>query len=675
LPRLRFPRLDVQPANLIYSFNNFAAVTLALYISFLNDLDRPYWAVLTVYLTAQPLAGALRRRVHYRVIGTVLGAAAAVALVPNLVDQPLLLSTGLAGWVGLCLFLSLLDRTPRSYIFLVAGFTAVLVGFPTVDTPDAIFDTAVARVEETIIGILCATLFHSIFFPREVTTALNARVAKFMSDLRDFASATILGLDDPQRLPKRGRLAADVTQLHILAGHLPFDTATLRPRQDAVQALRDQLALLLPWIAAVEDRLNALRELHALPRELDALVRDVAAYLRDPQSTREDADALRARSLASPPPLDFAERETVWPRMLATSAAVRLAELIETWRDSLTLAAFVRDPGTAPPRIDALLRQGGRRPLHRDYTLAALSGWAVMAAVLGCCAIWIFTVWPSGGVAAMFAGVFASLFATFDDPAAALSNFLFWVIVAVPIAAFYLFAVLPAIDGFTMLVIAVSPFYLLVGYLQADPVQVRRGIPLCLGVTGTLAVEPSYQADFADFANVSLGLIIGVAAALWSTQLFRSVGHAWNARRILRRGREDLSDLAAGRGHYDRNIWISLMLDRMGLIIPHLQIAAASKDLAAADPRVDLRAGLSVITLRETGWRPPEVDIMLARLSETFAARSRDPSVQFGPQLLEAIDNVITAFGRAGTLPAGARICAALVGVRRTLYPTAPGYR
>ena len=81
-------------------------------------MDRPaapYWAVSTVFITVQPLAGATRSKAIYRVCGTVLGAIVAVILVPNLVNAPELLTLAIALWVGLCLYFSLLDRTPRSY--------------------------------------------------------------------------------------------------------------------------------------------------------------------------------------------------------------------------------------------------------------------------------------------------------------------------------------------------------------------------------------------------------------------------------------------------------------------------------------------------------------------------------------------------------------------------------
>ena len=135
----------VRHADLIFALKTFAASMLALVIALAMDLPRPYWAMATVYITSQPLAGATSSKAFFRVMGTLVGATMTVALVPNLVNAPELLCLAIALWVGLCLYLSLLDGTPRSYVFMLAGYTVALIGFPSVSEPGAIFDTAVAR--------------------------------------------------------------------------------------------------------------------------------------------------------------------------------------------------------------------------------------------------------------------------------------------------------------------------------------------------------------------------------------------------------------------------------------------------------------------------------------------------------------------------------------------------
>ena len=116
----------------VFALKVCAAALLALFVALWIDLPRPYWAVSTVFITIQPLAGATRSKAIYRVYGTVLGAIVSVILIPNLVNAPEVLTVALALWVGLCLYFSLLDRTPRSYVLMLAGYTAAFVGFPAV---------------------------------------------------------------------------------------------------------------------------------------------------------------------------------------------------------------------------------------------------------------------------------------------------------------------------------------------------------------------------------------------------------------------------------------------------------------------------------------------------------------------------------------------------------------
>jgi uncharacterized membrane protein YgaE (UPF0421/DUF939 family) len=161
---------------IIFSVNCYIAAILALFISFSLDLKSPAWAMVTVYLTSQPLSGALRAKAFYRVVGTFVGGAAMVAIVPNLVNAPELTTLAIILWVALCVFVSLLDRTPRSYMFVLSGYTAALIGFPSVLAPGTVFDTAVSRVEEITLGVVCAAIVHSLIFPKSVFSAFEDKL-------------------------------------------------------------------------------------------------------------------------------------------------------------------------------------------------------------------------------------------------------------------------------------------------------------------------------------------------------------------------------------------------------------------------------------------------------------------------------------------------------------------
>ena len=73
---------------------------LTMFIAFCLDLKSPGWAMTTVYLTSQPLSGVLRAKAVYRTVGTFIGGAATVAIVPNLVDAPELTTLAIILWVA-----------------------------------------------------------------------------------------------------------------------------------------------------------------------------------------------------------------------------------------------------------------------------------------------------------------------------------------------------------------------------------------------------------------------------------------------------------------------------------------------------------------------------------------------------------------------------------------------
>src|SRR6516165_3560481 len=205
---------DVGLRPIVFSVNCWIATILALFIAFSLDLKSPSWAMTTVYLTSQPLSGVLRAKAAYRVIGTFIGGAAMVAIVPNLVNAPELTTLAIILWVALCVFVSLLDRTPRSYMFVLAGYTAALIGFPSVLAPDTVFDTAVSRVEEITIGVVCAAVVHGLVFPKSALSTFGEKLRRSIGDARLWIAEALTKPPTPQTEMERRRIAADITELY-----------------------------------------------------------------------------------------------------------------------------------------------------------------------------------------------------------------------------------------------------------------------------------------------------------------------------------------------------------------------------------------------------------------------------------------------------------------------------
>jgi uncharacterized membrane protein YccC len=671
---MKLPRFS--HAEVLFSLKTFGSGMLAMYLANRAGLPRPFWTLLTAYVVANPLAGAVRSKALFRFLGTLLGSSAAVLMVPTLSNAPELLTLALALWVGLCLFISLLDRTPRAYIFLLAGYTAALIGFPSVQAPLQMFDTAVARVEEIGLAILCASLVHSIVLPTSLAPTLLGLMDRTLGDAQRWLGDLLRpgprqGTQDPHALgADRRRLAADITQLRLLSTHVPFDTTHLRWTADAIRAMQDRVAALTPTLSSVEDRLAALEQAQGtLAPDVAALLAQIGRWLEAPaadQATELPAllqaiQALGAPVVATPLP--------AWERALRIGLAAGLEELVQGWRACAQLRRDIDAglSGAAMPRHQA----SSNRVLHRDYGMALLSSLAAVLSICLCSAFWIATGWSSGSAAAMMAAVFCSFFASMDDPVPAIHGFLKFTLWSMPLSMLYVLVLLPLVHDFGMLVLICAPLFLLAGCYMARPATMGSALALLFGVAGTLALHDTSSVDLAVFFNSMLGQIAGIVVAARVTRLVRSVGAEWSARRIQRAIWRELGELAAARSAPGNADYTVRMLDRIGLLAPRVALARADDpNLVTNDALRDLRVGIDIAGLQASRAQLPgqPVAAVLAGIARFFRQRSAGRAKPWPAALLGDIDRSLAAALGTAHNPA----VTALVGLRRNLFPHAP---
>ncbi|WP_342111130.1 FUSC family protein [Methylobacterium sp. SI9] len=654
-----------------FALKTYAAAMLALYLALWIDLPRPYWALGTVYITSQVLSGATRSKAVYRLGGTALGAAVSVVLVPNLVGAPVLLSLAVALWVALCLFVALLDRTPASYLPMLAGYTAALIGFPAVDDPGAIFDTAVARAEEIGLGIVCASLVATLVLPQSAAPAIVARLEGWLTEARTWTLAAL----QPTRTPRsdgtghRLRLASDALALDGLGLALRNEATGAERAAAAFAPLRQHMLMVLPIVAALSDRVAALEQAGALPARLRALLSDLALWLSSDGSA-DDADRLRERIAGIDPPLD---RDTTWTALLLASLAARLRDVIDLREDLRVLRGHLQ-AGTAPAAPLAFSYTARvTRIRHRDYGLAAFSAFGVFVGLLVCCAIWIATGWPDGSAAPMMGAVACCLFATQDDPAPQILGFTNSALVGALGAALYLFAILPLATSFEMVALALAPALILCGLAMTQPRTAAMGMGAALNGATLLALQNGYSGEFAPFANGVLASVVGMWVAAVVTRLVRSVGASWSARRLVRINRRSLAAAAEGRGAGHGLELAALMLDRVGLIAPRLAALPAGEGAALGDLLADVRVGINLVEVRRVRRRlagEARTSVDEALLQAARRLRGRD-----GPDLRAALDDALDAVARTAHTPERRSALIGLTGVRRGLFSEAPGNR
>ncbi|MFK4724201.1 putative membrane protein YccC [Bradyrhizobium niftali] len=666
----------VRHADLVFALKTFAASMLALVIALAMDLPRPYWAMATVYITSQPLAGATSSKAFFRVMGTLVGATMTVALVPNLIDAPELLCLAIALWVGLCLYLSLLDGTPRSYVFMLAGYTVALIGFPSVSEPGAIFDTAVARVEEISLGIICASLVSTIVFPRSVAPAVAHRVDSWLSDARRLSEVVLLreGSGETRR-GKRLNLATDIVEIDTLSTHLAYDRLTDRNAVTGLSEIRLRMLTLLPVIASLEDRLAALGE-EALRRqpELKRLLEDLAQWIASDVSERRPAERIRAAISEQQAVLDGGAD---WERIITTSLLSRLRELVDLSRDCRVLTEAIAESRNVSTLELAFHSEAGAAPVrHRDRGLALWSAAGAVVAILICCAFWIGTGWPDGASAPMMAAVACSFFAAQDEPARFIRSFGRWSLVAIVVVAVYLFAVVPAISHLEVLVVALAPTFLLYGFLIGRPATAGTGMALAANTATLLAIQSTYSADFASYANSAVAFFIGVVIAEIVTRIARGVGAEWVANRLVLSNWKALAVAAERRGQRDRAEFAGLMLHRLGLLVQRIAYLSES-DRRDTDSLAQLRIGINIIDLRRARYGLAAstiavIDDMLDRLAVACRSYAGDG---MPAELLTSVDRALAQAVKDPNDSAREDALIGLVGIRRGLFPDAPAYR
>ena len=657
-----------------FAFSRYLSVVLALFVAFALSLPNPWWAMLTVFLVqpTQPLVGAIWAKAWYRVGGTMIGCVASIVLIPHLADSAVILILSVAGWISLCLVGALLDRTPRSYMYMLAGYTVALVGLPTATTPAGIFDIAVGRTEEIIIGVLASAVVQSLLFPRSVAGAMQHKLDAILQEARAWISE---GLRSQTPAPTPRHLASALTEVNLLATDWRFEGGFPSPRRWALRALEERLVAIVPLMASIEDLLKVMPEDDVAADRVAPLLDRIARWVGSDAPGDDPAELIVVELQAAAPELGASAS---WSDILTSTLVERLSELVRNWEACVRLAEQVRQPVQAPwvrktwPRAKA-------RSLHVDFGVALRPALTVAATIICGGAFTVLTHWESGPLAVGLASVICALFASANDPIAIARAFVVGFIISFPVALLYAFTILPMIDGFVMLAAALFPFLFICGLLLTQPRFALVTMPVVAGFSVGLSLQPTFNPNPIAFMNIYVAAVAGALLALVGLSLGRSLPAHKIIQRILRASWRDLARLTATARPPARAVWSSRMLDRAGLLLPRLAIATPRDEWDAVDALRDLRLGAAIIELRQlsdlsgAGLRR-EIEDLLAGLGEHYRALSVGEDASLPPILITRLDGAIGGLLRLGGAADRQAGVAAAADLRQTLFPRAPAY-
>jgi uncharacterized membrane protein YccC len=506
-------------ARWLFVLRTFLSVVLALAISFRFDLAAPSTAMTTVFVVAAPSSGDVLAKSFYRALATFVGGAVGVLLVGAFVEQREVFVALLALWIAVCTFGAAYLRGFRSYAFVLSGYTAALIAIPSIGNAEQVFDTAVLRVSEVLVGILSTGVVSELVFPQPASETLRRSVraayAGFVQHLRDTLSA---------RGTRRDYLARS-------QGHAALTLALELQREAAffespeTRARSERLRRFGAGYGRAGSALNACGAAYARVRR-----RDPALAGRFEDSIAGLAEALVP---AGAPPASAAEAlptldalQQLRARLPAQLQAQR-AELVEPARqldfDTLAelflhlldeLVEFTRD--YAALRDTRGLDQSRPAPAfvpHTDALDALVMGLRALLIMIALTSFWIATDWPSGSSATIIASVFCALFGTLPRPERAVREITVGFGIGAGAVLLCKFAVLPRVDGFPALCAVLAPFLMVSLYATMSPSigGIARGVNLLF--SNALGLQNLMGYDVAATLNDALAQLAGCAAA------------------------------------------------------------------------------------------------------------------------------------------------------------------
>src|SRR6516162_7097118 len=167
------------------------AITIALCTSFWLQLEAPFSAVLTVLILAEPTRGQALAKAGWRLIATIIGTAASIAITGALTQSGNLILAAFAAWMGLCVYAAGLLDGYRAYAAVLSGYTVGLIAVQQIDSPQHVFESGMSRGAAIAVGVLSVAFVNSLLLAPDRYPQLKVQLAAIHRRIREYAKAVI----------------------------------------------------------------------------------------------------------------------------------------------------------------------------------------------------------------------------------------------------------------------------------------------------------------------------------------------------------------------------------------------------------------------------------------------------------------------------------------------------
>ncbi|HIE4798564.1 TPA: FUSC family protein [Serratia marcescens] len=532
-----------------YALRNSLAMCLALWVAFVLELDEPYWALTSAAVVSFPTIGGVISKSIGRIFGSLVGAAASVAIAGHCLNDPWLFTLFIAAWIGLCTYISNHYQNNVSYAFALAGYTAAIIAFGTVNVTDTqqIFDIAQARVCEVITGILCGGLMMMILPSTSDGEALLTSLRRMQQRLLEHAAMLWQPEVTAQMRTSHEGVIGQILTMNLLRIQAFWSHYRLRRQNNLLNYLLHQQLRITSVISSLR---RMLLNWPDRPANLMPVLTQLLDELRDPTTDKYRL----ARLLQQIAPQDAADyrHRAFWLRL---RDFCWLYLRCNRWLQQLESATAVSD--LQPPRVTSLAR-------HTDSYEAAYNGLRTFLCIVIGCAYWINTQWDAGSAALTLTAISCVLYSSTPSPINSVSTLLKAVLL-LSVACFVVkFGLMIQIDDFWVFCAFLFPILVTMQMLklQNPPYAALWGqLIVFMGSFLTVSNPPSY--DYQSFINDNIGKIVGVLLAGLAFQILRPSSDKRKSRRIIRALRRDFIDQLSKKPQQSESQFESLIYHRI----------------------------------------------------------------------------------------------------------------
>jgi uncharacterized membrane protein YccC len=638
-------RLDI-----IFACKTFVAGMLALFISFELDLINPMWSIGTVLIIASPYSGMVSSKCIYRLVGTAAGAIIALLLTPHFINTPWLFTIILALWVGFALYISLLDRTPRSYVFMLAGYSTAMIVYNAITYVDSynIFDIALARVLEISVGVISTAVVSATFFPVHVGAMIKQRVIKTLQDLENIFEKLISAQDTNQNYTQiLGVITRDASDIHALAVHLAYEKGELQGMTKPLQEMLHQVSLVVANLVAMSQRIKQLEQmpLTTLAPRLSQLRQQTLQFLNQEKQ-------LTADNLGDLPPQfeqDFSELIAMASSEQKTVLAALKMDVRHFIANMLAVKLLWQQIQKGHKEIPSEITTITTKypSLHRDHGIAVRGGISAVLITFIVTGAWILSGWKAGFMMAQMGAITACILTALDNPVPVLRIFIWGSIVSAGLVFIYAFGIFPHITHFWQLALVLFPIFLVAVSMMANQMLMPIGMVLGINTMMGLNLHNKYSMDAVSYLDSSFAMILGVLVSLIVIDLVRAVSPDTSATRILSLHYQAMRQALTLSYGIDFKIHLRSMLDRVGVLNSKM-VQNAELKYAIQNALIESASIVDLVRLQEIRQKLPhymdlqiQIALLEQQLAEYFQTQSEQLSLQtFPKKILQQIEVV-----------------------------------